>query len=417
MYKPLSIFIGLRYLRAKRRNRFASFIAIASTTGIALGVAVLIIVMSVMNGFEREVAGHVAGMTAHATSFELGVPMSRWQEIATDIRKLPHVEGVEPFIRGSGMLNRRGAARGIVLYGVDPETESHVTKLADYLGSTPLSALKSDGPIPNIMIGSTLAETLRLTTGDVVSLIVPRWAPNQGMGSPLFQQLRIAGIFQVGMHEFDSTFAIIDIHAAAEIFQFRDAVSGLRIRFDDLGRATEYALAIREHLGDKYLVLDWTEFHRNFFQALKSQKRILFVILSLIIAVAAFNIIASMIMVVKEKLTDIAILRTLGYAPMQILAMFIVQGTMISLVGIALGIGIGTTAAGYASDLMRWLEKMFDIQLIKPEVYYISYLPTQIQLADLVLVSLTAFGVCLLATFYPAWRASNIVPVDALRYD
>lgn len=416
MYKPITLFIGLRYLFAKRRNRFASFIAIASTVGIALGVAVLIIVLSVMNGFEREIAAHVVGMTAHATSYKLGEPMAQWPSIAAEVRQMPHVEGVEPFIRGSGMLNRRGTVRGVVVYGIPPESESNVTDLVRYLGSD-LAELADDGPIPGVFLGTNLADTLRLAKGDIVSLIVPRWDPDRGVSAPLFSQLRVAGVFHVGMHEFDSTFAIISLTEAAKVFQFGEKISGLRIKFDDSTRAKEYASSVGSRLGAAYLVLDWSEFHRNFFQALKSQKRILFVILSLIIAVAAFNIVASMIMVVKEKLSDIAILRTLGCAPRQILLVFIAQGAIIGLVGIVSGICLGMIGASYANDVMQWLERTFDLQLIKPDVYYISTLPTHIETLDVVVVSVMAFIVCMLATIYPAWRASKIVPVDALRYD
>jgi lipoprotein-releasing system permease protein len=417
MYKPLSLFIGLRYLRAKHRNRFASFISITSTLGIALGVAVLIIVLSVMNGFEREVAAHVVGMTSHATAYKLGEPMRDWQRIASVIREMPHVLGVEPFIRGSGMLNRRGKVRGIVLYGIPPTAESNVTDLPRYLGPTGLAELVDDGTTPRVIIGISLAEALGATTGDTLSLIIPQWDPRDGIRAPLFRQMQVAGIFRVGMHEFDSNFALVDIQQAANLFHLEGAVSGLRIRFDDATQAKALGEVVSANLGSQFLVLDWAEFHRNFFQALKSQKRILFVILSLIIAVAAFNIVASMMMVVKEKTSDIAILRTLGCSPHQVLIVFITQGAMIGLIGVLLGIGGGALGAHYANDLLRWVEKLFGVQLIKPDVYYISYLPTQIQTPDVVVVSLLAFLICVLATVYPAWRASKIAPVDALRYD
>ncbi|MGH8596944.1 MAG: ABC transporter permease, partial [Gammaproteobacteria bacterium] len=252
MFKPLSLFIGARYLLAKRRNRFASFVAIASTVGVGLGVSVLIIVLSVMNGFEREVAAHVVGMTSHATIFKLGMPLDHWPAIAKLIREMPHVLAAEPFIRGSGMLNRRGNVRGVVIYGIPPRAEGNVSELAHYLGTAGLSKLET-GEISGVIVGATLAATLDLAEGGTVSLIVPRWSPRGDLTTPSFRQLRVVGIFRVGMHEFDSSFAIVNIKHAAEFFHLGEAVSGLRIRFDDLARAKEYAQHVASELGNHYL--------------------------------------------------------------------------------------------------------------------------------------------------------------------
>ncbi|MBI2799743.1 MAG: lipoprotein-releasing ABC transporter permease subunit [Gammaproteobacteria bacterium] len=415
MYQPLSLFIALRYLRTKRRNRFATFISYASVFGIGLGAAVLIIVLSVMNGFEREVSRHILDMTAHASVFKLGGSLEQWRQVADKLRATPQVTGVEPFIRGSGMLNYRGQVRGVVVYGVPAASEANVSNLHQYLPGRSLAKLSSTAGPPRTFIGKTLASNLGVHEGEIVTLILPRWSDHGSMLLPLYQPLMVTGVFSAGMHEFDSTFAILDLEQAAKIYGFKDAVTGLRVRFNDSQQAPQLAQHLQQVLGASYATLDWTQYHQNFFVALKSQKRILFMILSLIIAVAAFNIIASMIMVVKEKTGDIAILRTLGYGRRNVLAVFVTQGVIIAASGIALGIGGGLLGARYADPLMHWLEQLFGVQFIKPDVYYISYLPTQVAFSDVAMVSAVTFFIGVLATLYPAWRAAQIAPGEALR--
>jgi lipoprotein-releasing system permease protein len=417
MFRPLPLWVGLRYLRAKRRSGFATFISFASVLGIALGVAVLVIVLSIMNGFEREVARHILGMTSHASVFKAGEGIDDWRALCERLRALPHVRGAEPFIRGSGMINRRGHVQGVIVYGIPPLSESNVSSLHDYLGDYDLSALDAAGPIPKVLIGATLARNLDASAGDPATLIVPRWDPGGENEVPLYQAVAIDGTFHVGMHEFDASFALMSLRNAARVFGFEDRVSGIRIRFDDPTLAKRYAAEIGALLGNRYLVLDWSQFHRNFFEALKSQKRILFLILSLIIAVAAFNVIASMVMVVREKRQDIAILRTMGCAPARVLAVFVAQGCVIGAVGVGLGTLAGALSARYANAAMRVVERLFDVQFIKPDVYYINYLPTRIETGDLFLIAGTAFAICVGATLYPAWQASRIAPVEALAYD
>ncbi|MGE3772365.1 MAG: ABC transporter permease, partial [Gammaproteobacteria bacterium] len=327
MFQPLPLFLAVRYLRVKRKNRFAAFVALASVAGIALGVAILLIVLSVMNGFERQVAARILGMTSHATLLSRYGLLQHWQDVAASARRAPAVTGVAPFIRGAGMLNHRGRVRGVLLYGVPTATEAEVSDLQQYLGATPLSALDApdDGPAP-IALGDVLATDLGLTPGDTVTLIAPQWDDAQQLGVPRYVRLRVAATFHAGMHEFDAAFGVVSLATAARVFELGDAVSGLRVKFDDASQAPALAQVLAQQIGDDYAALDWTQFHRNFFLALKSQKRILFVILSLIVAVAAFNIVASMVMLVKEKNRDIAILRTMGLAPRGVLAAFLVQG-------------------------------------------------------------------------------------------
>lgn len=417
MYRPLSLFIALRHLRGKRRNRFATFVSFASLLGIAIGVAVLVIVLSVMNGFEREVASHILGMTSHATVFRSGSAMRDWQDIAARISTKPYVTAVQPFVRGSAMVNRRGSVKGVIVYGIPRATEGEVSDLPRYLRDVSMDALRSNGTTVPVFMGRTLADELKAARADTATLIIPRWTPAAGAGAPRYQVVNLAAVFSVGMHEFDSTFVLMDLPVAAALFDYGDAVTGLRVKFDSPDDAARHAADLQREIGGAYLVLDWSQFHRNFFQALKSQKRILFMILSLIIAVAAFNVVASMVMLVKEKRRDIAILKTQGCPSATILVSFLAQGFLIGGGGIALGLLIGLVCATRANDVLQWIEGTFDIQLVKPDVYYINYLPTRIEATDLALVAVTTLGICLLATFYPAYRASRVAPVEALKYE
>lgn len=416
MFHPLSLFIAVRYLQKSRRNRFATFVSYASLIGIAVGVAVLVIVLSVMNGFEREVASHILGMTSHATIFQNGNAMARWEEVAERVRRNPHVVGVQPFVRGSAMMNHRGQVKGIVVYGIPRKTEGEVSDLSRYLKGIDLEALNGNGSVA-VFVGKALAEQLRVGKGDSATLIVPRWSPEAGAGAPRYQTAEVAAVFSVGMHEFDSTFVLMDLPVAARLFDYGSAVTGLRVKFDSAARAAEFSAELQRELQGDFLVLDWSQFHRNFFQALKSQKRILFLILSLIIAVAAFNVVASMVMLVKEKRRDIAILKTQGCKSATILFCFLIQGLLLGIGGIGLGLALGTVIASRANDLLQWLERAFDLQLIKADVYYINYLPTRIEGTDLALVGAVTIGICLIATLYPAYRASQVSPVEALRYE
>lgn len=417
MYRPLTLFIGLRYLRGKRRNRFATFVTMASVLGVALGVAVLLVVLSVMNGFEREVSGHILGMTSHATVFRRGEAITDWKPLADAIARMPDVKGVQPFIRGSGMINRRGTIRGVVVYGVPVATEHAVSDLPRYLDNVSLDSLRPRAKEVPALVGRTLASELGLATGDTATLIIPRWSPERGATQPRYQAITSRGTFKVGMHEFDASFLLMDLPSAAKLFDFGTGVTGLRLRYATPALALTGAPALQKALGAEWVVLDWSQFHRNFFQALQSQKRILFLVLSLIIAVAAFNVVASMVMVVKEKRRDIAILRTQGCSAGTVLGAFVVQGLLIGVTGVGLGVVLGLAAAEYANEVMHWLESTFSIDLVKADVYYIDYLPAQVQLGDVLRVSGTTLGICLLATLYPAYRAAQVAPVEALRYD
>lgn len=417
MLKPLALFIGLRYLLRRRGGRFATLVSYASVAGIALGVAVLVIVLSVMNGFEREVSAHILGMTSHATVFQAGGALDDWTEVARRARAAPHVVGAQPFVRGSAMLNRRGKVRGVVVYGVPPTAEAQVSDLPGYIGRDTLASLGAEGRRLPVIVGATLADLTDSAVGRVATLIVPRWSPRTGAQAPHYAPIAIQGVFRVGMHEFDSSFVLMDLARAARLFDYGTQVTGLRIRFDDPASSLEYARTLQAHLGNAYLVLDWSQFHRNFFEALKSQKRILFVILSLIIAVAAFNVVAMMVMIVKDKRRDISILKTQGCRSSTILWAFLFQGGALGITGIGIGLFLGVLGARYANDAMQLLQRLTGLQLVRSDIYYISTLPADVRLGDLLSVGVATLVICLVATVYPAYRAARVHPVEALRYD
>ncbi|MFT4583790.1 MAG: lipoprotein-releasing system permease protein [Gammaproteobacteria bacterium] len=415
MLRPVTAFIALRYLRTKRKNRFASFVSIASVLGVALGVAVLIIVASVMNGFEKEVTRHILGMTSHAMLFTPGSSIDDWRTVLEDIKRSPEVAGAAPFIRAGAMLNHRGVVRGITVQGIDADLEPSVTTLADVIGAKNLRSLTTNPS--SILLGKSLAQALDADVGDTVTLVAPRWSEKNGVEIPRYIALKVIGTFSVGMHDFDSGIALLDLREAAKVFELDTAVSGFRIRFTDADLAPLGATAIAKRLSNGYTAINWTQYHRNFFHAIKSQKRIMFVILSLIVAVAAFNIVASMVMIVKEKDRDIAVLRTLGLSRTAVMLIFIFQGMLIGLSGVALGIAIGACGANSADRIVAGIERTFDISFIKPDVYYIDYLPADVRLEDIAAISVVAFLICVVATLYPAWRASRTSPALALRYE
>lgn len=415
MLRATPLFIALRYLRTKRQNRFASFVSIASVLGIGLGVAVLIVVASVMNGFEKEITRHILGMTSHAMILKPSQPLVDWREVIDQANAEPHIVAASAFIRGGAMLNHRGNIRGVSVQGVDREREAQVSRLVQAVDAQAFAKLRPG--TNNILLGEALAQALAVDVGNTVTVIAPRWNAESGIELPRYYPATVIGTFSVGMHDFDSTFALMSLPDAATIFDLGDAVSGIRVRFESPALAPLGAAALAGKLGRGHVAINWTQYHRNFFLALKSQKRIMFVILSLIVAVAAFNIVASMVMIVKEKVRDIAVLRTLGLSRLGVMFIFIVQGVLIGLAGVGLGIALGTLCANRANQIVAAVEKWFSIQFIKPDVYYINYLPAEIRLTDIGVIAVIAFLICVLATLYPAWQASRTAPAEALRYE
>ncbi len=414
MFRPLSIFIGSRYTRAKRRNHFISFISLTSMIGLALGVLAMILVLSVMNGFQQEMSSRILGTVPHA-SVSAQQPLDDWQAVAAVARKQPQVLGVAPFAELEGMLSYRGGMQPIQLQGIDPALESEVSIIAQHMVQGRLADLQ--GGEFGVVIGEITARRFQLKVGDKLALIVPELSSVPGGISPRMQRLNVVGVFKVGA-ELDSSLALINVADAAQIQRLQPGqVPSVRLKVQDLYQAPQVAAAIAAELGEGYSASDWTLTQGSLFSAMKMEKTMIGLLLLLIVAVAAFNIIATLIMVVADKGADIAILRTLGATPGQIMAIFMVQGTVIGLVGTLIGGVLGVLAALNVSQLVGWLERLLGRQVLSSDVYFVSNLPSQLQAADVLLICTAALILSFLATLYPSWRAAGIQPAEALRYE
>ncbi|WP_431688766.1 lipoprotein-releasing ABC transporter permease subunit [Hahella sp. NBU794] len=413
MYKPLSLFIGLRYTSAKRDNHFISFISLTSMIGLILGVLVLITVMSVMNGFDRELRQRILGMVPHAV-IKSHNPISSWEEVKEFALQHPQVEGVAPFVYAQGMATASGNVHGIMINGIDPEAEKGVSIVQDHITSGSLDDLKP-GEF-GIVLGDILASYMRARVGDKITVILPEASVTPAGVFPRMKRFTVKGIFSVGA-ELDSTLAIINIEDAAKIKRLGDSVEGVRLKLKNLFDASKVSRTIVAELGSGYYASDWTRTHGNLFQAIQMEKTMVGLLLMFIVAVAAFNIVSTLVMVVTDKKADIAILRTMGATPGNILRIFMVQGLFIGVVGTALGVLLGCLLALNISDMIAWFEKVAGIQLLSSDVYFISYLPSDLQWGDVGLISAVTLTISFVATMYPAWRASKIEPAEALRYE
>jgi len=414
MFKPFEAFIGLRYVRARRRNHFISFISLTSIVGVALGVMALITVLSVMNGFEKELTDRILGMASHATVIVPDGQLSDWQTLAGKIDQHPSIVGTAPYYQAEGMLVFSGNVNGAIIRGVLPEEEPKVSVIADRMLDGSLSNLAA-GDF-NMVIGVELARVLGVGVGDKVTLVAPQANVTPAGVLPRLKQFRIAGLFEIGMHEFDSGVALIHLDDAQRLFR-NNGRTGLRLKTDDIYQAPKVSREIVSQLPGHYWVVDWTQRHANFFRALKTEKTVMFVILTLIVAVAAFNIISTLVMVVTDKQSDIAVLRTIGASPGSIMQIFIIQGIVIGVVGISLGVLGGVWLATNVTTLVPAIENFFQVKFLSPDVYYISDLPSDMHWSDVIVISAVAFVFCLLATIYPAWRAARTQPAEALRYE
>ncbi|MGH8594818.1 MAG: lipoprotein-releasing ABC transporter permease subunit [Gammaproteobacteria bacterium] len=414
MFRPLEIYIGLRYTRAKRRNHFISFISLTSMLGVAVGVMALITVLSVMNGFEKELRQRILGMTAHLSVLEQNRSLSHWQRVAEHVAKHPAVRGTAPFIRAESMITHGGGVHGVVLQGVLPEREPQVSTIAEEVVLGRLDDLKP-GQF-NILLGQALATALQIQIGDKVTVVAPKPNATPAGVMPRLKRFTVSGIFEIGMHEYDSAMAFVHMEDAAKLFRLGPDVTGIRIKLEDPFSAPLLSREIAAGLPSRYGIIDWTQFHANFFKALKTEKVAMFVILTLIVAVAAFNIVSTLVMVVTDKQADIAILRTLGLTPGSVMAVFMVQGTLIGVVGTLVGALGGIWLSLNAEWIVKAIEAFFQTQFLPPDVYYISDLPSDLDLSDVSRIVGMAFLLCLLATLYPAWRASRTQPAEALRY-
>ncbi|MGH8353106.1 MAG: lipoprotein-releasing ABC transporter permease subunit [Pseudomonas sp.] len=414
MFRPLAIFIGTRYTRAKRRNHFISFISLTSMIGLALGVLAMIVVLSVMNGFQREMSSRILGMVPHATI--AGVqPLDDWRPLAAAALQNPQVLAAVPFSELEGMLSYRGGMQPIQINGIDPREEPKVSIIGEHIVQGRLDDLQP-GEF-GILIGEITARRFHLNVGDKLTLIVPEVSSAPGGITPRMQRLNVVGVFKVGA-ELDSSMALIHVADAARMQRWAPTqVQSVRLALKDLYQAPQVSAAIVATLGADYRANDWTHTQGSLFSAMKMEKTMIGLLLLLIVAVAAFNIIATLIMVVADKGGDIAILRTLGATPRQIMGIFMVQGTVIGVIGTLIGGILGVLAALNVSSLVAWLERVSGQQILSSDIYFISNLPSELQLADVVLICGAAFTLSFLATLYPSWRAAQIQPAEALRYE
>jgi len=414
MFKPLELAIGLRYIRAKRRNSFISFISLASMLGIALGVIALITTISVMNGFEQELRARILGMVSHATVSGAGVSLKDWPKAVETARADLRVLGAAPYIEREALLN--GARnQGALLRGVLPEMEPDVSELSDKMKVGALTDLKA-GEF-GIVLGKELALYLGVERGDPVTVMVPEARSTPIGVVPQMKRFTVVGIFEAGMQEYDLQLAIVHLQDAQKLLRMGDGVSGVRLKLVDMFQAWHVARDLADRMGEFYRVRDWSRDHANFFRAIRMEKMVMFVILSLIVAVAAFNLVSSLVMLVTDKQADIAILRTLGLTPRSVMGVFMVQGTLIGIAGILLGLLGGVLLTMNLHRVVSGLEAMLGFELMPADVYYITGVPTDLRWDDVGSIAGVAFVLCMLATIYPAWRAARTDPAMALRYE
>ncbi len=414
--RPYELFIGLRYTRAKRRNHFISFISLISMLGMALGVAALIVVLSVMNGFQKEIRTRILGVAPHLKiSSAGGDRLADWQPVLQAATRNPQVAAAAPFVAGQGMVSFEQSVQGVMVRGILPQDESHVIDLSGKIKAGSLQALQEGGF--GIVLGSDLAHALNAQLGDKVLLITPQGQITPAGMMPRLKQFRVVGIFEIGMAPYDNALALVHMGDAQKLYQMGNAVSGISARLHDLDLAPRVAIELERDLPHDTYIKDWTREHANYFRAVQIEKRMMFIILSLIVAVAAFNIVSTLVMAVTDKQADIAILRTLGASPPSIMKIFIVQGAMIGVIGSLLGVGGGILLALNIDTVVPFIERLLGTHILAKDVYYISELPSDLQRGDVLIVAGFSFLISLLATLYPSWRASRTQPAEALRYE
>ena len=415
MNLPLELFIGLRYTRAKRRNHFISFISLISMLGIALGVMALIVVLSVMNGFENELRGRILGMVSHVTVSSYDGRLQNWQALNDQVRENTAVIGSAPYVEAEAMLSNRSSVSGAVIRGINPELEPQVSKIDQHMTFGKFSDL-----VPGeygIILGTGLANSLDVVPGDRITMITPQSTASPVGFLPRLRRFKIIGLFEIGVYEYDRSSAIIHNQDASRLFRLDGAVSGLRIKLNDMDKAPVVRTELRESLSFDYWVSDWTLRHANYFKAVQTEKTVMFIILSLIVAVAAFNIVSTLVMVVTDKQSDIAILRTIGVSPLSIMWVFMVQGTLIGLIGTLFGLASGVLLASYIDVIIPALEQFFQTQFLPTGVYPITDLPSDLHQSDVIKITVLSFFISIIATLYPALRASKTRPAEALSYE
>jgi len=407
--------IGRRYLRASRGNRFVSFISTISMAGVAIGVAVLIVVLSVMNGFEREVRERILSLTAHATISALGQRMTDWQEAAAKVRDNSEVLGAAPFIEDQALLIAGNKSSGAILTGVLPQDEKQVTII-----STKTTAGSFDAMKPGeygIVLGDELAKALGVSMGQRVVIVTSLRTTTPAGVMPRMRAFKVVGLFRAGMYEYDRNLAYVHIADAARLYRMGDDVTGLRLKLADMFAAPRVVRELAVALGGGYYVDDWSRKHATFFRSIQLTKSALFIILLLVVGVAAFNIVSTLVMVVKDKRTDIAILRTVGASPRSILSIFMTQGVAIGVIGTLSGVLLGVLISINLESLVHGLEALLGQHFLDAKVYFITDLPALVEWSDVLKISLTSFVLCCISTLYPSWRAARTQPAQSLRHD
>jgi lipoprotein-releasing system permease protein len=414
---PFEWLVGLRYTRAGRRsgrNSFISFISLISMAGIALGVAALIVVLSVMNGFQKEVRDRMLSVLSHIEVYDATGSLPDWQVTAKEAMQVPEVKGAAPYVAAQAMMTRDDTVRGVIIRGVLPQEEPKVSDVASQVKEGSFNNLRS-GEF-NIVLGRELARGLHVNVGDKVTMIAPQGQITPAGVLPRLKQFTVGGIFEAGHHEYDSGLAFIHIDDAMRMFKL-EAPSGLRLRVEDMQRAPEVALTLSKVLHGNLYILDWSKQNRTWFAAVQTEKRMMFIILTLIIAVAAFNLVSTLVMTVTDKQADIAILRTLGASPASILKIFMIQGAMVGLLGTAIGVGLGVLVALNIDVIVPFIERLLGVQFLSKEIYLITELPSDLRWPDVWTIGGVAVVLAFVATLYPSWRAANVRPAEALRYE
>lgn len=414
MFKPVPVAIGLRYLRAKRRNGFISFISLASILGIALGVTALITTLAVMSGFQREIRDRMLQMAAHATVSGYGEPLQDWQRAVDIALKDARVAGAAPYIEKITLIMSANS-QPAMLRGVIPEEEAKVSVLSEKMVQGKLSDL-APGSF-NIVLGRELAVWLGVSVGDDVLLALDDFRSSPVGGVQTMKRFKVSGVFEAGYNEFDKGLAVVNLHDLQRLLRMGEGVTGVRLKLHDMDQAFDVGRELAQKLKGPYRVSDWTQDNANLFRALKMEKTVMAILLSLIIAMGAFNLVSSQVMLVTDKQADIAILRTLGLTPRQVMQVFMVQGSLIGIIGTVSGVLGGILLTLNLDSILQGIERVFGVQLLPEDVYYITGLPTDLQASDVTAIACVALAMAFVATLYPAWRAARTAPAEALRYE
>jgi lipoprotein-releasing system permease protein len=417
--QPLPLFIGLRYTRAKRQNHYISFISMASMVGLMIGIAALITVMSVMNGFQKEIRSRMLSVSAHAQVLGFDTPESRgltdWKSVQSELAKNPEVVSTAPFVDGQGLMAHGTTAKGAVVRGILPDQEVTVADFARDLRAGNLESLQPGEY--RIILGQALARSLGVSLGDKVQLLTPQGNMTAAGMVPRMRTFTVSGLFASGHHEFDITLALMHLRDAQVLFQFDQSVSGVRIKLREPDLAPMVASELARSLKIDGYISDWTRQNPIYFRAVQIEKRMIAIVLTLIVLVAAFNLVSTLVMVVTDKHPDIAILRTLGASPSTIMRIFVVQGAIVGLIGTLLGVIVGVVLAMNVDVVVPAVERVLGLKILAPEVYFLSDLPSDLRWSEVWLTAAMSLTLSLLATLYPSWRASKVNPAEALRYE